>query len=68
MTVFAYTAPFGPLPEYLNVSAQDNGSTIVTVRSQGSNETARINLPPAELVKLGQALVARGMQVLNAAE
>lgn len=61
----AYTAPFGPLPEYVNFITTDNGSNILTVRSQGSNETSRINLPPEELIKLGSAMIARGVVLLE---
>jgi hypothetical protein len=60
----AYTAPFGPLPEYVNLYFSDNGSNILTVRSQGSNETSKINLPPTELLKLGSAMVARATELL----
>ncbi len=60
----AYTAPFGPNPEYVNFSTQDNGSNILTVHSQGTQETSKINLPPAELLKLGSAMVARATEQL----
>lgn len=60
----AYTAPFSPLPEYVNFTTHDNGSNILTVRSQGMNETSKINLPPAELLKLGSAMVARATEQL----
>ncbi len=67
MTIFAYTPSFPMQPEYINVSAQENGSTIVTVRSQGEQFTSKINLPPAELEKLGWALIDRAEKLMNPA-
>ncbi len=64
----AYTAPFGSNPEYVNFSTQDNGSNILTVRSQGAQETSKINLPPAELLKLGSAMVERATEQLADSE
>ena len=62
MQVFAYTAPFSPNPEYINVSPQDNGSTIVTVRTFGANNASVMNLPPDECEKLGKWLLERAAQ------
>lgn len=63
--LYAYTSPISWYPEYLNVSGQDNGSTILVVSSQGESTTSRINIPPDELIKLGKALIARGEEVLG---
>ncbi|HVH91665.1 MAG TPA: hypothetical protein VM783_09800 [Candidatus Acidoferrum sp.] len=65
MLVYAYTAPFNSNPEYINVSGADNGSTIVTVRTNGANEVSKLNLPPEECIKLGHALLARGRDILG---
>lgn len=56
--IFSYTAPFYPLPEYINIYAQDNGSNIVTVRSMGTNDTSKVNLPPDQLKALADAIYA----------
>jgi hypothetical protein len=65
--IYAYTAPFASYPEYVNLSGQDNGSTILSVRTQGDQIASVINMPPGELIKLGQAMVSRGLTVLNMA-
>lgn len=66
--LYAYTAPFPNGPEYVNLSGQDNGSTILTVRTQGEGNTSRINLPPEQLIALGKAMVRRGELVLGIVE
>lgn len=63
MKVYAYTAPFTPNPEYINVTPQDNGSTIVSVRTMGAQNTSVINLPPDECEALGKWLLARAAAV-----
>ena len=54
--VFAYTAPFSPLPEFINIYAADNGSNIVTVRSMGTYDVSKVNLPPEQLKALADAI------------
>ena len=54
--IFAYTALFSGNPEYINIYTQDNGSTIVTVRSQGAQETSKVNIPPGELLAMANAI------------
>lgn len=63
--VFAYTAPFAMNPEFVNVSGQDNGSTIMTVRTQGEQIPSKVNLPPDQCLLLGQALIRRAEEVLG---
>jgi hypothetical protein len=62
MRTFAYTAPFGIKPEYINVQGMENGSTILMVRSQGTDTIAKINLPPDQCRALGQALLDRAAE------
>ena len=54
--VFAYTAPFSPLPEYINIYATPNGSNIVTVRNMGTYDTSKVNMSPEELKKMADAI------------
>lgn len=61
----AYTAPLGPSPEFINMTFCDNGSNILTVRSQGHNETSKINVPPVELMRLGQAMIKRATEQMQ---
>lgn len=60
----AYTAPFpGYCPEYFNLTFCENGSNIVTVRSQGAHLTSQINLPPEELERIGRAMINRAYEL-----
>jgi len=59
----AYTAPFGTYPEYANLTFHANGSSILTVRSQGDVSSGVINLPPEELKKFGQAMLDRAKEL-----
>jgi len=62
MRIFAYTASFNFHPEYINVTPLENGSTILTVRTQGENQTSKINLPPEQLEALGKWFLARAAE------
>ena len=63
MRTFAYTALFPGKPEYINVQGMENGSTILMVRTQGTDITAKINLPPEVCEELGKALLARAEEL-----
>lgn len=60
----AYTATFGYTiyPEYINLSFADNGSNILTVRTQDQSNVSVINLPPEELMKFAIAMFKRAQE------
>lgn len=63
MRILAYTAPFSPNPEYFNITPLDNGSTILSVRSQGGNVASKVNVPPDQLEELGKWCLARAAEL-----
>lgn len=63
-TQVAYTSITGRYrPEYCNLSLHDNGSNILTVRTDGAQTTSVINIPPEELMKFGKAMIARAISL-----
>lgn len=54
--VFAYTAPFSPLPEFINVYETPNGSYIVTVRSMGTYDVSKVAMSPEHLKDLADSI------------
>jgi hypothetical protein len=63
MRIYAYTCPIGPCPEYLNMTPMDNGSTILSVRTQGGNTASRINIPPQQMKEMGEWFLARAAEL-----
>lgn len=57
--IFAYTEPHYPYPGYVNLSIDDDGKYIVTVRTQGTNGTivAHLEVPSADLKELAKSIL-----------
>jgi hypothetical protein len=41
----------------------DNGSTILSVRTHGSNLASKINVPPQQLKEMGEWFLARAAEL-----
>jgi hypothetical protein len=52
--LFAYTAPGCDMPDFLSINVRD-GKTYVTARGAGT--TVEVELPPEQLVAMGNAVV-----------
>ncbi len=55
----AYTALTSPLPSYISVNGEEDGTVSVTVRTQGSDTASTIYLTPEQAEQLATDIIAK---------